>query len=105
MIEEKDMLRITVQIAGRPYPLKVKSADEAPVREVIKELNDKINKFQLMYIQKDRQDCLAMTLLTYAVDVHRMRQLQIEAAETAILADKITAIEYILEGLSRRSDD
>jgi Cell division protein ZapA len=105
MIEEKDMLRITVQIAGRPYPLKVKAADEAPVREVIKELNDKINKFQLMYIQKDRQDCLAMTLLTYAVDVHRMRQLQLEAVDTAILADKITAIEYILEGLGRRSDD
>jgi cell division protein ZapA (FtsZ GTPase activity inhibitor) len=105
MIEEKDMLRITVQIAGRPYPLKVKASDEAAVREVIKELNDKINKFQVMYIQKDRQDCLAMTLLTYAVDFHRMRQLQTEAIDTTILSDKITAIEYILEGLGRRSDD
>jgi cell division protein ZapA len=105
MTNEKDIVRITVQIAGRPYPLKVKTTDEVAVREVIKELNDKINKFQVMYIQKDRQDCLAMTLLTYAVDFHRMRRQQEDAIDSDILSDKITAIEYILEGLGRRSDD
>lgn len=61
-------------IAGRSYPLKVKSEDESSLREVVNEINDKVKHFQLTYTNRDKQDCLAMTLLTYAVDYNKSTQ-------------------------------
>ena len=62
---------ITVLIAGRPYPLKIKDGDEPIIRRIVKEVNDKITLFQNTYPRKDRQDHLTMALLTYAVDTHK----------------------------------
>ena len=45
---------ITVVIANRPYPLKVKHGDEAVIRKIIKELNEQVNRFQLTYANKDK---------------------------------------------------
>ena len=72
-MEEKDMTNITVLIAGRPYPLKVKVGDEDAIRKIVKDVNEKINRFQLTYNKKDKQDCLSMSLLTYAVDLHKSK--------------------------------
>lgn len=66
--------QITVLIAGRPYPLQIKANDEAAIRKIVRDVNDKINQFQLTYPNKDKQDCLALGLLTYAVDLHKIRQ-------------------------------
>lgn len=62
---------ITVVIAGRPYPLKIKVSDESSIRKIVKEVNDRINQFQQSYSQRDKQDCLSMAILTYAVEMHR----------------------------------
>ena len=62
---------ITVLIAGRPYPLKIKDGDEPIIRRIVKEVNDKIALFQNTYPRKDRQDWLSMALLTSAVDLHK----------------------------------
>jgi len=67
-------LNITVLIAGRPYPLKIKASDEQVIQNLVKGINDKINTFQNTYPQKDKQDCLAMAVLTYAVDLQKSRQ-------------------------------
>ncbi len=72
-MEEKDMTNITVLIAGRPYPLKVKVGDEDAIRKIVKDVNEKVNRFQLTYNKKDKQDCLSMALLTYAVDLHKSK--------------------------------
>ncbi len=66
--------QITVLIAGRPYRLKVKPSEEDMVRRIVKEVNEKIDHFQGSFHQKDKQDCLAMALLTYAVDLQKNRQ-------------------------------
>jgi len=71
---DQEMISITVLIAGRPYPLRVKAADEAAIRRIVKEINEKVNRFQLNYTKKDKQDCLSMALLTYAVDLFKLRQ-------------------------------
>jgi cell division protein ZapA (FtsZ GTPase activity inhibitor) len=65
---------ITVLIGGRPYPLKIKEGDEPAIRRIVKDVNDKITLFQNVYAKKDRQDWLAMALLTYAVDFHKLQQ-------------------------------
>ena len=66
--------QLTVTIAGRPYPLKIKSSDEPILRKIVKEVNEKINRFRLAYPKRDMQDCIAMATLAYAVDLHKARQ-------------------------------
>ena len=70
-MEDQDSKQITLTIAGRPYPLKIKATDEAVIRKIAKEVNEKVNLFQLNYPNRDKQDCLAMALLAYAVDLYK----------------------------------
>ena len=60
-------------IAGRSYPVKVTEDEEGLVRKVVQEINEKIKKFQVTYQQRDKQDCLSMALLTYAVEYFKKR--------------------------------
>ena len=89
---------ITVVIASRPYPLKVKEEDEAAIRKIIKEINDKVNRFQLTYTNKDKQDCLSMALLTYAVDLHKAQK-ESTATPDSALTDKVQQLDELLDHL------
>ncbi|MEO1433941.1 MAG: cell division protein ZapA [Bacteroidota bacterium] len=91
----EESIHITVLIAGRPYPLKVKTADEPVVRKLVKQINDQVNQFQLSYNQKDKQDCLAMALLTFAVNAQK-EQSAAESANLSPLEDKIDQIDQLL---------
>ncbi len=97
-METQDTKSITVLIAGRPYPLKIKETDEPVIRRIVKEVNDKINRFQLTYANKDKQDCLSMALLTYAVDLHKTQQ-ALPATEDPAVADKLTQLEALIDKL------
>jgi cell division protein ZapA (FtsZ GTPase activity inhibitor) len=70
-MSEEEYKSISIMIAGRAYPLKVKMEDEEAIRQVVNELNEKIKHFQITYSNRDKQDCLSMALLTYAVDFHK----------------------------------
>ncbi|WP_350177305.1 cell division protein ZapA [Phaeodactylibacter sp.] len=88
------MKHITVLIAGRPYPLKIDVADEPAIRKIVKEVNEKINRFQLTYTNKDKQDCLSMALLTYAVDLHKARN---SGGNDPALSGKLFQLEALLD--------
>lgn len=64
----EENLQITVLIAGRAYPMRIAASDEQLVQEIVREVNEKITGFQAQYQNKDKQDCLAMVLLTYALE-------------------------------------
>lgn len=83
-MEEKGTKKLTVVIAGRPYPMKIQSGDEPFLRQIIKEINDKVNHFQLTYTGKDKQDYLSMALLTYAVDYHKLKSREARHPEPSI---------------------
>ena len=68
-----ESVSLTVTLSGRPYPLRVLPEDEGPITQIAKELNDKLGDFLLAYEGKDRQDCLAMLLLIYAVDLYKVK--------------------------------
>ena len=95
-MEGQDMKSITVLIGSRPYPLKVKAEDEAAIRKVVREINEKINHFQLTYTGKDKQDCMAMALLTYAVELYKCKQ---TAAPDTELSSKLAQLDELLDSL------
>lgn len=64
-------LNINIIVADRTYPMKVKPDEEEIVRNAAKQVNEKVKEFQVQYGTNDRQDFLAMTALTYAVDLHK----------------------------------
>jgi len=92
------MIKITVIIAGRPYPLRIKAADEPAVRKIVKEVNEKITTFQSAYQGRDKQDGLSMTILTYAFDLYKLRQDKPLVNEPGI-DTQLDRIDEILEQL------
>ncbi len=62
-----DLLKIKVTIAGRAYPLSVKSAvEEEGMRKAAKKINELVAKFEKNYAVSDKQDVLAMCALQFA---------------------------------------
>lgn len=95
-MKSTEFKHITVVIAGRPYPLKVQAEDEAAIRKIVKEVNERVNTFQLTYTNKDKQDCLAMALLTYAVDLFKSSQSE-DGQER--LAARLSRVDNLLDDL------
>ncbi|TVR86362.1 MAG: cell division protein ZapA [Saprospirales bacterium] len=71
MMDDKDLQSISVTVCGRAYPLRVESGEVEMIHIVAKEINEKVREFQLKYKDRDLQDFLVMTLLTYAVENHK----------------------------------
>jgi cell division protein ZapA (FtsZ GTPase activity inhibitor) len=97
-MDGQEVKNITVVIAGRPYPLKVQERDEPSIRKIVNEINEKVNDFQLTYTNKDKQDCLAMAALTYAVDNYKTRLSNV-ALEDDVLVQRLENIDTLLEQL------
>lgn len=62
---------MSVTICGRTYPLRVEEGDVELMKSIAKDINEKIREFQSTYKNRDLQDLLTMTLLTYALDFHK----------------------------------
>lgn len=54
---------INVEIAGSIYPVKISSADEGKLREVVTIINTKIGELEKNFAIKDKKDVLAMVAL------------------------------------------
>lgn len=58
-----DYRRITINIAGRNYPLNVPAAEEETLRKVGKQIESMIKDFEANFDVRDKQDALAMCAL------------------------------------------
>ena len=54
---------ITINIAGRVYPLNVPAAEEETLRKVGKQIENMIKDFEQNFDVRDKQDALAMCAL------------------------------------------
>ncbi len=61
-----ELIPISAQIGDRTYRIKVEPKDEAVVRKTLQQINDKIMELKSMYVGKDMQDYIAMTMIWYA---------------------------------------
>ena len=90
-----ELHRMQVVIAGRSYPIRVHPSDTEVIKKIVDEINSKVRDYQSTYANKDKQDCLAMALLTYGVDLYRNDQSEEELSEDR-LVQKIDQIEDFL---------
>lgn len=89
---------IILVIAGRPYPLRIAASEEDGLRALVKEINERFNDFQVKYSDRDKQDCLVMTLLTYADELRSARKM----ADTSLegeLANRLKALNTLVDGM------
>ncbi|MCB9285275.1 MAG: cell division protein ZapA [Lewinellaceae bacterium] len=88
--------QITVLIGGRPYPLKIQSSDESVIRRIVRDVNEMVNKFQLNYPNRDKQDCLAMAALALAIDLDKALQ---AAKHDPQLPEQLEQLDQLLDQL------
>ncbi|MEL6140843.1 MAG: cell division protein ZapA [Bacteroidota bacterium] len=94
----EEVKSITVVIASRPYPIRVRKSEEAGLRRLVAEINAKFNEFQIKYSDRDKQDCLVMTLLTYASELRAARH----AAATELggeITQRIKDLEQLVDAM------
>jgi cell division protein ZapA len=98
MASESDNKPIQVVIAGRPYPIRVSEAEEEGLRALVVEINNRFNDFQMRYRDRDKQDCLVMTLLTYASELRNARESVASESEEAI-GSRLAQLNELVEGM------
>jgi cell division protein ZapA len=57
---------ITVNIADRPYRLKIKKEEEEVIRKAMKEIEARLKDYSEKFNFQDKQDLLAMALLQFS---------------------------------------
>jgi len=77
-------LTITVQIAERPYRLKIQRDEEEVVRQAVKEINEKIRSYSSTYAFNDKQDLLAMAALHFGTTNLRLEDEKKEQEQRTI---------------------
>ncbi|WP_235298041.1 cell division protein ZapA [Portibacter marinus] len=92
-MSEKELKRIIITIAGRTYPVKVSDKEEAVMRKIEKDINDKINSLQVSYEGKDVRDYMSLAIISYAYDLNKARNPE----EKSVLSEKLDQIEALLE--------
>lgn len=69
-----EVRRITINIAGRTYPLNVPSTEEETLRRVGKQIETMIKDFEASFDVRDKQDALAMCALKMGTNAEVFQQ-------------------------------
>ena len=89
---------INVMVGDRTYRVKVSSEDEQPVRQAVKDINDKISAFKTQYGGKDMQDYIAMVTLWLATSTPSEKSLQNTDKQPVEILDKMDSLlDQVLE--------
>jgi len=97
MSELSETFTIRVNIADRYYPLKIKRADEAKVRNAAKKINDTVFQYRKVYSDKDAQDFLAMAALQFVTKLTDLDEGEGDNKYTDFLQDINQKLEAALE--------
>lgn len=97
-MEDQKLMTLTVLIAGRPYPLRVQIGEDEEIRKLVREVNEQLSHFQKIYPDRDKQDYLAMSVLTLAVERAKLQQ-QLQELSAAEVNTQLTGIQNTLDNL------
>ncbi len=88
-------ISINVEIAGSIYPVKLNSADEGKLREVVTIINSKIADFERNYAIKDKKDVLAMVALQLVSEYYK--EAKTTEQELSHLRSMLSDVEQMLK--------
>ncbi|MBL7757400.1 MAG: cell division protein ZapA [Chitinophagaceae bacterium] len=88
-----ELIAATIVIGDRSYRIKMNAKDEEVVRRTVKTINEKIVEYKTSFAGKDMQDYIAMVLIWLATE----QTVKNEASQQPDLAEKLTAIEKIID--------
>ena len=94
-----DFRRITINIAGRNYPLNVPAAEEETLRKVGKQIETMIKDFEASFDVRDKQDALAMCCLKLGTDAEVMAQKNDKNIRSSI--ERLKNIDQLLEDMEK----
>jgi len=89
-------LTISVNIADRPYRLKINRNEEEIIRRAVKEIDLRLKEYSENFAFNDKQDLLAMVLLHYASTAHKLEN-DLITEESKVLARLQEMEELITE--------
>ncbi|MEO6882920.1 MAG: cell division protein ZapA [Bacteroidia bacterium] len=96
-------LSIKVTIAGRTYPLTVKTEEADNVREAEALINKKLKEYEESYAVRDKQDLIAMYVLQLAVQNLILEKKLLHPVPE--LAEKLSQLEmFISEHLKQSAE-
>ncbi len=87
------MKTLQVMIEGRNYSLQVNEEDADSMQKIVDEVNETLKSLHISFPHKDRQDCMAMALLTVAVKLYESRVDSISPD----IQDKLDQMDHILD--------
>ncbi|MBS1549257.1 MAG: cell division protein ZapA [Bacteroidetes bacterium] len=94
-----DVRRITINIAGRIYPLNVPSAEEETLRKVGKQIETMIKEFESNFDVRDKQDALAMCCLKLGTNAEMITQVNEKNIKAS--TERLRNINQLLENLEK----
>lgn len=94
-MSNKDSKQISVIIAGRSYPLKIKENEEETIMSIADEVNRRIREYQEAYVNREKQDWIAMAILSYAIEKYQSEKLMNDAK----LMHRFNEVENFLDEL------
>ena len=94
-----DVRRITINIAGRTYPLNVPSAEEETLRRVGKKIDSMIKEFEANFDVRDKQDAIAMCALRMGTNAEAAKMSQENNINAS--TERVKKINQLLEELEK----
>lgn len=94
-----ELLPISATIGDRTYRIKVEAHEEAQVRETLQQIHNKILELKSVYVGKDMQDYIAMTLLWFATQTPSTHAATptAETAENHQLTQGLRLLEQLID--------
>ncbi|MCO6486435.1 MAG: cell division protein ZapA [Saprospiraceae bacterium] len=90
---------INLVIAGRSYPVQVLPSEEEALHQVVAEVNRRVESFQSRHPGQDKQDLLAMAMLTFATELHQIQNSGDWAVVQDTLSQRIAQVDQLLGAL------
>ncbi|MCH2023839.1 MAG: cell division protein ZapA [Saprospiraceae bacterium] len=96
-MSDNDLINVSVNLAGRSYPILVSENELSSIEKINAKLNEEFIALKTQYANKlNEQDILAMLLLTYAKNLHEEKQIN----DLTPVEKRIRSIEKILTQVS-----
>ncbi len=93
---EEQKVKLDVRIAGSRLPLRVSPDEVDQMKEIVSSVNRKIQEYQHTYQSLDQNDCAAMVLLTYAVDLNKYQHRHASDSDT-VESPALSRIDELLD--------